>query len=146
MKVKFQDKIIKLLIQLNFFNFVLSFILSHVFRTTAMLQACFFCFLFFFLFSPSPHFSRNPRIRFFWFFASTLVSGNVKRWRFWIFEENSKFGHFGQFLVKNGQFWPKMAYFGYFSKTAHQILIIFCIKLSDIVRNWKLLFGTLGKL
>ena len=71
-----------------------------------------FCFLFsvffcFFLFSPSPHFSRNPRIRFFWFFASTLVSGNVKRWRFWIFEENSKFGHFGQFLVKNGQFWPK---------------------------------------
>ena len=48
-----------------------------------------------------------------------------------------------------GQKWPilpKMAYFGYFSKTAHQILIIFCIKMSDIVRNWKLLFGTLGKL
>ena len=57
--------------------------------------------------------------------------GKFKIWPFWpIF----------------GQKWPiltKMAYFGYFSKTAHQILIIFCIKLSDIVRNWKLLDSVL---
>ena len=54
------------------------------------------------------NFSSKPCIQPFWFFAWTLVSGNVKRWRFWIFEENSKIGHCAQFLVKNGQFWPKI--------------------------------------
>ena len=105
----------------------------------SLVSAFFFCVLL----SPSPHFSRNPRTRIFWFFASTLVSGNVKRWRFWIFLENSQFGHFGQFLAKNGLFWHIL---GYLSKTTHQILIIFCIKLTHVIRKWKQLVVTVGKL
>ena len=50
---------------------------------------------------------------------------------------------------KNGKFCQKMAYFdiflAIFPKTTHQIVIIFCNKLTNVIRNLKQLVVTVGK-
>ena len=101
-------------------------------------------------FSPSPHFSRNPRIRIFWFFCINTSLWDCKKVTFLDFWRKLKiwpfwpiFGPKWPILAKNGLFWH---IFGYFSKTAHPILIIFCIKLTDMIRKWKQLVFTVGKL
>ena len=83
---------------------------------------------------------------FFNFFAEICGIIRVRKWRFRILAKKSRFRRFRHFWSKFGHFGPKMAFWAHFSKTGHEICLIFPIETSTMLYYYNYLLYMLSKI